>query len=184
MLEAGCSSDVLVPTYQNTWCHNWGDHSVNVEFEVITVLIMKNIVWWVVTLQSSGSLPGFLQNISRLLPEYTALRTVLIFTTESFKPYIIINYVFIPFIIQSPEVMLQNNMESRGNTLCLSLSSLLYLSSWPWMMVAMVIQSIGWVCAERTWHGLASSFHMMPACSAIWAFRNVTSGPALLCAPS
>jgi hypothetical protein len=85
---------------------------MNVGFEVITVLFMKNIVCWVVTLQFSRSPSIFFQNINRFLPEYTALCTVSIFTTENFKPYIIKNYVFIPFIVRIPEVMLQNNMRS------------------------------------------------------------------------
>jgi hypothetical protein len=46
--------------------------------------------------------------------------------------------------------MLQNNMRSWSDTLCLSLWSLHYLSSWPWIMVAVVIQSICSPCAKRT----------------------------------
>jgi hypothetical protein len=85
-----CWRHIVAPTYQNTWCHSSEYHSINVGFEVITlVMTMKNTVYWVIAEQFSRSVSIFLQNVSRLLPGYTAPWTISVFMTGNLRPYII-----------------------------------------------------------------------------------------------
>jgi hypothetical protein len=39
-MKSICSSEVLIPSYQNTWCHNAEDHSTNLLTENMIIPII------------------------------------------------------------------------------------------------------------------------------------------------